>query len=238
MAETPQPPRRDPPRSKPDSGLMDLLALDTSKSPQVGVGLTREFWDKSADTVFGRMTRRAYIIVLVGLITVVGVMLLTVIWRMTTPPNPQSLPEISSLTVMQHVYANFSGNYEGAFVDYTNDSFNADAAYTFTWIDSSERRQEIIIMSYSNMNTLESDYLTATSIVNPTDGGIVNSLDTVIERRMEPSFGGRWLTMRLGNVLMLLSPTTLEPDRQELMSHFVTIMATNHRDAVPTPTPF
>lgn len=210
---------------------------------QAGKALSRDFWFHGVETPFGELSRRSLAITLLGFLLII-MTILALFWLIiTTPPALDRLPNTDALTVTTHIFANFSGNKDPQpELYFAPEGLNlrfADA-YTFFWQDSQDQRQQVILLQYDQIQYLQEDYSFLTRSRDSSQRSQVTHLseDMVIEQRDLRAYGAEWRGFWLGNMLMLMSADVPRRDQQELYSHFITIMAANQRDVIPTPTPF
>jgi len=237
------------PPEKRTTGTLSPIRTAPLKNPNnprsleslAGVGLRRPYWVDIIDTPLGKLSRRAISLTALGMLLVCLVLAFAAWWRITSIPAAVVLPFGDAQTVMTHTHANFSApSKDAAFAPfYPSGNWRFTDAYTFGWLDASGGQQQAIILSYARVSDLLVDYNTYTRSVERDEQSkaLARNPDVVLETRSKPEYGSEWRGLRAGNVLLLMSPGTNAADQQELSSHFISIMAANHREVIPTPTP-
>jgi hypothetical protein len=153
----------------------------------------------------------------------------------------EELPLNDARNVTTHIYSNILRTKDPEFVQYfppEGEQWHFVDAYTFHWTDDRGQVQRILIAEYDNRRGLLQDYLVRTNPIRPSERvSTFLSNEIATEDRSVPEFGGGWRGLSMGNMLLLVSGGTLPADQEEMFSHFLTITAAGHRDAVPTATP-
>lgn len=210
---------------------------------RAGQGLTREYWMRVIQTPFGAYSLRSLVYASSAVLGLLIIFAIAIVWRISTPPAPVILPETDALNVMTHVHANFVAPVKDEqFAVFTPDNFilwNHEDAYTFRFVDESGLTQQVIILSFDDVDDLNTDYRSRSAILsrNNEGGAIYFSPELNIEQRGLTGYNPIWKTIRLGNMLMLMSPSLSVADQQQLQSHFISIVGAQQRDNIPTATP-
>lgn len=221
----------------------NLVAARNKTEALAGRGLRQEFWQEVIRTPLGLLSRRGWVLSLGGwlfsCLLLIGIGLMLVM----QPPPIEQLPDSSANTAMVHVRANFSAPQKDSqfsnFFPPQGELWRFSQAYVFGWTDAAGRAQRAIIAEYPTLNALHEDYLAHTVSKNNINQANSVFLRTIgyIEERAEPDYGADWRAIRMGRLLMLVSGTASLQDQNELFSHFISITAAGHRDAIPTATP-
>jgi hypothetical protein len=210
---------------------------------QAGAAYTRDFWLSMVRTPVGLLSRRSLAFLAIGIVALLALYGFLIWNRLTAIPAPQALPMGDANTVMTHVYANFSGSKDGRFELFfppSSDLWLFLDAYMFSWRDSNGTPQQVVIASYGNPLQLQTDYYAYTRTINfdRRQEAVAALRELEVENRGSSAYGGLWRGFYVGNILLLMSPSTPDSAQQELISHVLSIMGANQRDVIPSPTPF
>jgi hypothetical protein len=211
---------------------------------QAGLALQARFWRERVMTPFGEFSRRALFLLALGLVLTCGFYSLLIYLRLQSLPAVVTLPPADAQTLMTHVHANFAGQKDEAFSPFIPESalevWRFESAYRFTWRDQAQNEYVVMLLTYANYENMSDDFLLHTRWIRAGGHGeaIFTNPALVAEFRDRQAYGGDWKGLNLGNAIILLSANTPPAASQELYSHFVSITASNHREAVPTATPF
>jgi hypothetical protein len=210
---------------------------------QAGKALSRDFWKQIIRTPLGEMHRTTFY-VLMGIVIASYVFLAVVaLLQISAVPDVVILPRGDAQTVMTHVHANFSAPSKEAtfspFVPLPTETWRFRQAYTFRWTSAEGLTQRVIIADYDDPFILKNEYLSKTVSVNFENQTQAMRFDDRlnVEQRTLSAFGGEFRAVRLSNLLLLVDDEVSEADFQELLGHFVSITAAEHRDFIPSPTP-
>lgn len=231
---------RDDLRETPD---IDRIHIAREIEAKAGVGLTREYWTQTIHTPLGLLSRRAILLTILGLLLTCIVFVGAISWRLRDIPEVVILPYGDARTVMIHIHANFSGakdpQIQPFFAPAGENWFFTDA-YTFFWLDASGKRQQVVVLSYPDSSAAETDYYTRIRLLSTVNQNqtVYRSPNMIAELSSLPTRDSQWKGIHLSNLLMLMSPTVSAGDQQQLYSHFITITAAGHREAIPTATPY
>ncbi|NJL95323.1 MAG: hypothetical protein HC915_17190, partial [Anaerolineae bacterium] len=209
---------------------------------QAGVALRPDYWLRPVRTPLGFLSRRSILLTVLGMILWAAVVLLAAGARLAEPPSAVTLPRADAFTVMTHVHANFAMESKdplfAPFDPPPAENWRFQDAYRFSWRRDGNT-YTALVLSYANLDTLLGEYLIRTQAPTLANYRASTSItqDSVLELRDTPDWGNAWSGTHLGNALLLISPGASEADKQQLRSHFATILAAEHREVVPTPTP-
>ncbi len=210
---------------------------------QAGAALKREYWLQDVDTAFGTYSRRALAYTGVGLLLSCLFLTAVIFWRISSIPSPEDLPDTDAFTVMTHVHANFAAPVKdptfAAYLGPDGQRWRNRDAYSFAWTDENGATQRVVVLSYSSKDDLMMDYIDRTRILSSPDrtGSFAYGNKIDVEARSLKNYGSEWIALRMGNILMLITPGATQKDIQALQSHMVTIVASAYRQAIPSATP-
>lgn len=210
---------------------------------KAGMGLKRRYWQDLVQTPIGELSRRAVVFTMLGIFMIYGLFLVVADWQLREIPTPNDLPPADALTVMTHLHANFSGNTLGdfgPFIPQEGALWRHQQGYQFRWQDDQGAIYDVLVLEYGSWQDLAADYYLYTRSVDSSQRAQVaaQTVDLLIEGRSLDAYGADWKGLQLENILLLMSRQTPPASQDELYSHIVTILAANHRDNVPTATPF
>ncbi len=208
---------------------------------RAGQGLRREYWLQNIPTPLGGISRRAVVYTLLGLVMTCGLLTLVIYSVLLSLPQPSPLPTGDAATVMTHVHANFNGNKADTFARFAppdGQTWQFDNAQAFFFTDVSGARQQVVVASYGDLDTLRNEYLAYSSPLQGVgQGASIRTGNVAAEFRATRAYAPRWRALRLSNLMLLATPNINEADWEQLQSHFLSIVGAAQREAIPTATP-
>ncbi|MBZ0309747.1 MAG: hypothetical protein K8I82_27030 [Anaerolineae bacterium] len=236
----------DPNRKKlvlPEHPPIPHLERGREIEAQAGAALKREYWLEDVETALGTYSRRALAYTGAGLLLSCLFLSAVIFWRISSIPSPKDLPDTDAFTVMTHVHANFAVPVKDptftAYLGPEDQNWRNRDAYAFAWTDENGVTQRVVVLSYGSKDDLVLDYIDRTRIFSSPDrtGSFAYGNKVDVEARSLKNYGSEWIALRLGNILMLITPSATQEDIQALQSHMTTIVASAYREAIPSATP-